>query len=106
MLLINGMHVIPCHGGRTLSSICSKRRKMRVFSSCVSELHVMMTKNEQVEECIGAAPVLQHAEVALPVCVLDAKSVVLQTAAARLALTSQGMRKLEVQNNYGSPIIS
>ena len=51
----------------------------------------MMMKNGQVAGCIGAASVLQHAEVAPPVCALDVKPVVFQTAAARLALTSQGM---------------
>lgn len=60
-----------------------------------AELHVMMMKNEQVAGCTGAAVVLQHAKGALLVCVLDAKSVVSQIAAARLALTLLGTRRLE-----------
>ncbi|CAK9158922.1 unnamed protein product [Ilex paraguariensis] len=59
------------------------------------EQHVMTVKNERVGRCTGAAPILQHAEVAPPVYVLDVKSVVFRTAAARLAPTSQGTRKLE-----------
>lgn len=49
----------------------------------------MMMKNEEVERYTGAAPVLQRARVALPVCVLGVKSVVSQIAAARPASTSQ-----------------
>lgn len=47
----------------------------------------MMMKNEQVAGCTGAAPGLQHARVALLVCVLDVKSAVSQIAAARLVST-------------------
>jgi hypothetical protein len=63
-----------------------------------SELHVMMMKSEQVAGCTGAAPGLQRARAALLVCVLDVKSVVSRNAAARLASTSLGMRKLESPN--------
>lgn len=60
-----------------------------------SELHVTMMKNEQVAGFIGAALGLQHARAALLVCVLDVKSVVFLIAAARLASTLPGMRRLE-----------
>lgn len=60
-----------------------------------SELHVMMMKSEQVAGCTGAAPGLQRARAALLVCVSDVKSAVSQNAAARLASTLLGMRKLE-----------
>ena len=61
----------------------------------VTELIVMMMKSEQVAGCIEAAPVPPHAKAALPACVLDVKSVAFQNAAARLALTSQEMQKIE-----------
>lgn len=60
-----------------------------------SEFHAMMMKNEQVAGCTGAAPGLQHARVALLVCVLDVKSAVSQIAAARLVSTLRWMQKLE-----------
>lgn len=47
-----------------------------------------MMKNEQVEGCTEGVRVLQHAGVVLLACVLGAKYVVFQNAAARLALTS------------------
>ena len=55
----------------------------------------MMMKSEQVAGYTGAAPVLQHARVVLPVCALGVKSVGSPTAVAKLALTSLGMPKLE-----------
>lgn len=60
-----------------------------------SEFHAMMMKNEQVAGCTGAAPGLQHARVALLVCVLDVKSAVSQIAVARLVSTLRWMQKLE-----------
>lgn len=54
-----------------------------------------MKKNEQVAECTGDVLVLQRARVALPVFALVVTYVVSLTAAARLALTLQGMLKLE-----------
>uniref|UniRef100_A0A7N2MS40 Protein ULTRAPETALA 1 n=1 Tax=Quercus lobata TaxID=97700 RepID=A0A7N2MS40_QUELO len=57
------------------------------FSTWNREFHAMMMKNEQVAGCTGAAPGLQHARVALLVCVLDVKSAVSQIAAARLVST-------------------
>ena len=56
----------------------------------------MMKKNEQVEGYTEAARVLRHAKAVLLVCALGAKSVVSRIAAARLALTLQGMLKLEL----------
>jgi hypothetical protein len=53
-------------------------------------------KNELVAGCTGAAPVLQHARVALLVCVLDVKSAVSQIAAARHVSTLRGLQKLEL----------
>ncbi|TQD81429.1 hypothetical protein C1H46_033014 [Malus baccata] len=55
----------------------------------------MMKKNEQVEGYIEAAAVLRLAKAVLLVCALVAKSVVSRIAAARPALTSLGMLKLE-----------
>ena len=55
-----------------------------------------MMKKELVAGCTGAAPVLQHARVALLVCVLDVKSADSQIAAARHVLTLRGMQKLEL----------
>lgn len=52
-----------------------------------------MTKSEQVEEYTEAVRDLQHAKVALPVSVSDAKPVDFQTAAAKPALISQRMSK-------------
>ncbi|MBA0620893.1 hypothetical protein Godav_006560 [Gossypium davidsonii] len=53
-------------------------------------------KRELVAGYTGVAPVLQHARVALPVCVLGVKSVGSLIAVAKLALTSLGMPKLEL----------
>ena len=58
-----------------------------------------MRKNEQVGGCTGAALVLQHARVALPASALDAKFVDSLTVAARHALTSPGMPRLELETN-------
>lgn len=55
----------------------------------------MMKRRELVEGFIGDAFVLQHARAALHVFALAVISVVFLTAAARHALTSQGMPKLE-----------
>lgn len=55
----------------------------------------MMMKSEQVAGYTGAATVLQHARVVLPVCALGVKSVGSLTAVAKLALTSPGMPELE-----------
>ncbi|KAL7166715.1 hypothetical protein ACSBR2_037394 [Camellia fascicularis] len=54
-----------------------------------------MMKKGQVAGFIGAASFVRHAKAAPLVCVLDVKYVVFQTAAAKLALTSPGMQKLE-----------
>ena len=55
----------------------------------------MMMKSERVAGYTGAATVLQHARVVLPVCALGVKSVDSLIAVAKLALTSLGMPKLE-----------
>lgn len=50
-----------------------------------------MTKSGQVAGCIEGVPALQHAKVAPLVFALVVKSVVFQTAAAKLASTLLGM---------------
>lgn len=67
---------------------------------------MVMRKNEQVEGCIGVALACRRAKVVHLACVLDAKCVVLQTAAARTVLISQGMGETSLQFAYISQIFS
>ncbi|KAL4327973.1 hypothetical protein AHAS_Ahas13G0153600 [Arachis hypogaea] len=62
----------------------------------LSELHVMMKKNEGAAEYTGDALALRHAKVAPPVSASAAASAAFQIAAARLVLTSQAMSKFDI----------
>lgn len=60
-------------------------------------------KSERVGGFIGDAAGRQRARVALPVSALAVISVVFQIVAARLALTSQGMQKLDSAVQFFCP---